>query len=150
MTPPCREVRDGKRNYLCKAVRRAKSPIDYASLPAVRGCTVKMILGKPCNDELELQANDTVTAIERLRRGFGFVGLVEEWDLSVCLFHRTFGMRPLPQEFTAVRVNRGAAILRQRKPALVAGIRDEFDEALYSAAAAIFRKRVRAALRMST
>ena len=34
---------------------------------------------------------------------FAFVGLTEEWDLSVCLFHRMFGGECHVREFLDVR-----------------------------------------------
>ena len=36
-------------------------------------------------------ARDLQVAVERLRKGFAFVGLTEHFDLSVCLFHAMFG-----------------------------------------------------------
>ena len=30
-------------------------------------------------------------AAKRVREGFAFVGITEEWDLSACLFHEMFG-----------------------------------------------------------
>jgi hypothetical protein len=143
--PRCVRVRDSRRLYKCKAVRRAKTPREYAALPEVRGCAAKMLLGRPCNDPLEPQANETQAAVERLR-GFAFVGLVEEWDLSVCLFHRLLGGTPLPQEFIAVRVNKGSAAFLSRRPQLLGGLRDEADEALYGAARASFRQSVQQVL----
>jgi hypothetical protein len=38
-------------------------------------------------------------AIERMREGFAFVGLLEEWELSVCLLHAKFGGRCVDVEF---------------------------------------------------
>lgn len=46
---------------------------------------------------------DIALALERLSRGFMFVGLTEEFDLSVCLFHAMFGGECLPVEFENMR-----------------------------------------------
>ncbi|CAJ1372714.1 unnamed protein product [Effrenium voratum] len=43
---------------------------------------------KECADVEEADAHE---AARRLREGFVFVGLVEEWDLSICLFHKLGG-----------------------------------------------------------
>ncbi len=42
-------------------------------------------------------------AISRLDDDFAFVGLVEEWGLSVCLFHAMFGGDCHPREFRNIR-----------------------------------------------
>lgn len=143
---PCRAVRDNRRFYKCKALRRAKSLREYAAEPAARGCTARMLIGHACNDPLGLLANETARAVERLASGgFAFVGLVEEWDLSVCLFHRLLGGTPRPQEFTAVRVNKASGAML-RRPSLLGGLADEWDEAVYVAGRARFRRQVRHAL----
>merc|ERR1719346_762493 len=45
---------------------------------------------------------DTRTALDRLD-GFKFVGLTEQWDLSICLFHAMFGGECLQNEFRNMR-----------------------------------------------
>lgn len=142
----CRTVRDNRRLYKCKALRRAKSLREYAAEPAARGCAARMLIGRACNDPLGLLSNETAKAVERLgSSGFAFVGLVEEWDLSVCLFHRLLGGTPRPQEFTAVRVNKASSALL-RRPRQVDGLRDEADEAVYAAGRARFWRQVRQVL----
>jgi hypothetical protein len=49
-----------------------------------------------------LEVPNVTLAIERLE-GFAFIGLTEEFDLSVCLFHRKFGGECLDVEFVNVR-----------------------------------------------
>lgn len=44
-----------------------------------------------------------ILALERLNK-FAFVGLTEEWDRSICLFHQKFGGTPFGAEFAADRV----------------------------------------------
>jgi len=63
------------------------------------------------------------TSLQRLR-SFGFVGLIEEWELSVCLFHRRFGGPILPLELHRVRVG----VKQDNSTVAVA---DEADDALY-------------------
>jgi hypothetical protein len=52
-----------------------------------------------CNN---LEVPNVTLAIERLE-GFAFVGLTEEFDLSICLFHRMFGGECLDVEFVNMR-----------------------------------------------
>jgi hypothetical protein len=79
---------------------------EYAT--CVHSCTVNMIIGHGCEYEKnkaievpskEQQALDVQTALERLRK-FGFVGLTDQWDLSICLWHAKFGGECLAAEFT--------------------------------------------------
>ncbi|CAE7388653.1 unnamed protein product, partial [Symbiodinium pilosum] len=51
---------------------------------------------KECRDLTEADAR---LAAVRLREGFAFVGISDEWDLSICLFHRIFGGECLASDF---------------------------------------------------
>ncbi|CAJ1360684.1 unnamed protein product [Effrenium voratum] len=46
---------------------------------------------------------DSHLAVSRLREGFAFIGITEEWDISVCLFHRMFGGQCMPSDFEDMR-----------------------------------------------
>jgi hypothetical protein len=99
---------------------------------------------------------DTAQAISRLREGFAYVGLTDEWALSICLFHARLGGRCLRSEFdnsrpTTPRLTRLPWI---RNTSLrdytawateqVAAVGDPYDEALYAAAEARVRAEVAA------
>ena len=93
-----------------------------------------MLLGRPCNDPADLAPSDISAAANRVRKGFAFIGIVEEWDLSVCLFHRLLGKMPLSVENTAVRVQTRA---HSRGTDAVSG-RDVADETIYHVGRAWF------------
>mmetsp|Transcript_18579 Transcript_18579/g.50396 ORF Transcript_18579/g.50396 Transcript_18579/m.50396 type:complete len:361 (-) Transcript_18579:39-1121(-) len=80
---------------------------------------------------------DVSLAMRRLREGFKFVGIMEEYDLSVCLFHAMFGGECLPVEFANMRPGQaeespGSATVHRR--AKVEAAEDDADTALYNAA----------------
>lgn len=142
--PACVAVRDPARRAACKPVRAAASAREYAELAAVRGCAVRMVAGRPCNDAAAPSAAELALALDRLREGFGFVGLVEEWRLSVCLFHRLYGGAPLPVESQAVRVQSAGATPLPTRPRFFRLMpTDPHDGELYAAAVDTFRRRVR-------
>jgi hypothetical protein len=80
---------------------RYTSAVEYAMANA--GCSVKLLNGKPCNDAHTATPAMVVHAKAVLDAGFAFVGLTEEWELSVCLFHRMFGGGCHAGEFQNVR-----------------------------------------------
>jgi hypothetical protein len=51
----------------------------------------KMLLGINCAHPVRLTEEDVAEAKRRVREDLAFVGIVEHWDLSICLFHRMFG-----------------------------------------------------------
>ena len=65
-----------------------------------------------------------------------FVGLTEEWDESVCLFHRMFGGRVNPAEFKDFHPHIGKS--EDYDEAELGGFVDEADELVYAAAARQF------------
>lgn len=73
-------------------------PGKYARWPGIAGCATKMLLGWQCASAHRLSAADTEHAIHVLSR-FAFVGLIEQWAASVCIFHAL--------------MSRGSAIVRE-------------------------------------
>lgn len=84
---------------------------DYAR--SIQGTTVRMMSGQrygldcnwpqyPCDAGPEQEPANLKVATDRLR-GFKFVGLTDEYPLSVCLFHARFGGECLPSEFENMR-----------------------------------------------
>jgi len=70
-------------------------------------------------------------ALERLK-GFAFVGLMEQYALSVCLFHKMFGGECLPVEFVNMRkgvVHQDPKVLLEK----LQGFEDSADRAVYDA-----------------
>ena len=138
-----------------------------------RGTAVRMLTGQAdgevCNsgyrwaercDALGATPPDVALALRRLHEGFAFVGLTDEWALSICLFHATHGGRCHAVEFansrpTTSRTTRmpwlrnastGYAATYARQVAEeTARVHDPWDSALFAAAQARFRAAVRAA-----
>eukprot|EP00971_Amphidinium_carterae_P256685 5096725-Amphidinium_carterae.1 len=99
----------------------AKNQTDYQI--CVSACHTQMILGTGCafrkrgakttadHDLLGLQEDDAVeVAVARLWR-FAFVGLTEQWDISMCLFHAIFA----GGECVSVEFKRGRVGYQRRK-----------------------------------
>ena len=87
-------------------------------------------------------------ARRRLWTGAAFVGLVENWDQSVCLFHKLMGGLPREQEMRNVHRGvgkRGEA--RLYDTSLAVGWHDEADEALYEEAKVVFEWQMKRAKR---
>lgn len=87
------------------AMKRAHpSPASWAHYPGIAGCMTKVLAGYNCGDpHAPPQRKLLPHALEVLRsRRVAFVGLVEHWTASVCLFHRMLSggdTRPWLAEF---------------------------------------------------
>mmetsp|Transcript_24808 Transcript_24808/g.50783 ORF Transcript_24808/g.50783 Transcript_24808/m.50783 type:complete len:310 (-) Transcript_24808:90-1019(-) len=80
---------------------------------------------------------ETQEAVRMLNEDFGFVGITEHWDLSVCLFHAMYGGECVSEEFEPLRANKnhtGDSIDDLN------GWRDVYDGALYEEGLTIFNK----------
>lgn len=84
---------------------------------------------------------DINLALSRLRDGFMFVGLSEEYDLSVCLFHAMFGGECLPVEFQNMRPGHKAGVADIDRQ--LEGYSDAVDGELYGAASQMFWESVK-------
>eukprot|EP00420_Gonyaulax_spinifera_P002104 CAMPEP_0197942184 /NCGR_PEP_ID=MMETSP1439-20131203/123953_1 /TAXON_ID=66791 /ORGANISM="Gonyaulax spinifera, Strain CCMP409" /LENGTH=305 /DNA_ID=CAMNT_0043565425 /DNA_START=8 /DNA_END=922 /DNA_ORIENTATION=- len=90
--------------------------------------------GKGAADTDEKPQPDVRLALQRLKR-FKFVGLAEEYDFSVCLFHATFGGDCRPTEFK--RMKPGGYGVKQNV-AQLKGYTDPYDAQVYEAVRARF------------
>lgn len=98
------------------------------------GCQTNMVLGRECLDGTpQNEKHDAQMAIKRMKK-FRFVGLVEEWKLSICLFNYKFtGKRFIaPIQLTDNRPTFGT-MQNKIDYNTVGQPRDIADEALYSA-----------------
>jgi hypothetical protein len=114
------------------------SPIDYGK--CVANCTANMLIGRPCGEPGPLDVGRAVRAINDL----GFVGLTDEWALSVCLWHKRFGGRMRPVEFQDTR--RGVVGKAEGRiydeHALLGHWRPEADDRVYEAASSRFWREI--------
>jgi hypothetical protein len=53
-----------------------------------------MLTGTFCSDNGPVNVSKAVSVVDKI----GFVGIAEEWSLSLCLWHRRFGGRMLSTE----------------------------------------------------
>lgn len=140
---------------------------DYEYAKRLRGTVVKMITGQAhgldCMNHGEpnsrsqkiggrtggatylncdLAEPNAAKAVERLD-GFAFVGIVEAWGLSVCLFHAMYAGECLPVEFENTRPARSMpdTFLNHTSNATeFGGYHDSYDWPLYVASVARFKK----------
>ncbi|CAE6948330.1 unnamed protein product [Symbiodinium sp. CCMP2592] len=84
---------------------------------------------------------DGLEAAQRVREGFAFVGITEEWDLSICLFHKMFGGACHAEEFEDTRPGfTGKSADKDYDISQFQGWHDDIDEVVYAAALDVFRR----------
>lgn len=116
----------------------------FARFPGVAGCATRMLTGKRCADDpakypegIPSHIERVPDAIEALKK-MTFVGITEEWDESVCLFHLMFGGVLYSDEFRDM--HKGPRDQSNSwDEADLDGFVDEADEAIYDAAMVRFR-----------
>mmetsp|Transcript_37218 Transcript_37218/g.118451 ORF Transcript_37218/g.118451 Transcript_37218/m.118451 type:complete len:503 (-) Transcript_37218:65-1573(-) len=125
--------------------RKNPSLREYAEV--VQGCFVKMIAGRPregsyCGEEGQPPQRLVREAKVRLR-GLAFVGLTEEWDLSICLFYAMYGGNCTDVAFLNTRPGRGRTAEGEYNASKYLGSwRDRFDGRVYKKAQEVFWQRV--------
>jgi len=109
---------------------------EYAT--ALAGCTTRMILGHACGNPFHIDEPKMDKALQVLEREFAFVGLTEEFDLSVCLFHKMFGGSCHRREFLNIRPGTYHDEQGYDAAGILNGFKDEIDGKLYANAKRIF------------
>mmetsp|Transcript_73460 Transcript_73460/g.162502 ORF Transcript_73460/g.162502 Transcript_73460/m.162502 type:complete len:185 (-) Transcript_73460:111-665(-) len=119
-----------------------------------KGCAVKLLTRQisnssdtthPCMSRVSPTVEDVTRAKQQLHVEMAFVGITEEYDLSVCLFHAMFGGKCHDEEFQNLRPGAfslthndfGASLYDTGE---LEGWHDEFDGPLYEEAKLIFQK----------
>ena len=72
---------------------------EFVAFPGIMGCQTKMVLGRRCSENVKLTKAKLENAKLRLRERFAFIGLTDDWNDSICLFHAMFGKEPMPVSF---------------------------------------------------
>lgn len=124
-----------------QAIKKLTIP-EYAE--AVKGCSVKMVIGKECGSSATATMDMAEEAVSRLDEGFAFVGISEEWELSVCLFHKMFGGRCHSREFQDVRQGTESTNSTDYSIDGLNNWTDNVDGALYAHASEIFWRNIEA------
>lgn len=110
----------------------------------VQGCTVKMLVrngeAETCGEKPDPTHQEVRKAIHLLS-GLAFIGLTEEWDLSICLFRKLFGGPCYGSDFYNTRpkiteeYNKTVSDLK--------GWQDVYDRRVYEAGKRLFHARLR-------
>uniref|UniRef100_A0A7S2JEE5 Sulfotransferase domain-containing protein n=1 Tax=Alexandrium andersonii TaxID=327968 RepID=A0A7S2JEE5_9DINO len=113
-------------------------------LPLRTGCYVRMLTGdlnwSTCDDsDVPLSRAEVDEAIRRLRTGFSFVGILEEWNLSICLFNKIFSQPCRNFQFRNTRPTFGHNAT-EYNVSVLNGYKDPIDNELYNAGLEIFRE----------
>lgn len=131
------------------------APADYAD--RIRGLVTKMLSGQKNGWACSFNVGNPVgfhaknneicdfwttpnldLALSRLP-GFKFIGLTDEWNLSICLFHAMFGGECLPDEFENGRPGNYTSSERYAHAEVAfKQYHDHFDEAIFAQASRIF------------
>eukprot|EP00045_Choanoeca_perplexa_P013816 m.158373 g.158373 ORF g.158373 m.158373 type:complete len:300 (-) comp16467_c0_seq13:115-1014(-) len=131
-----------------ESLRNVETIHEFVHFPGIAGCQVKMLTGSKCAEDSTVDEACINRAIANLKRA-AFVGITDEWDSSICLFHAMFGGKQLPIEFHNVRPTNsssGAEKFGAYSRDDISSIRPEDDPGdwrLYQAALALFRQRQR-------
>jgi hypothetical protein len=148
----------------CDRSLKLHRPSELWYAKAMRGCAVRLLTSKsvaPCETPTPRRPPSraaTMRAIETLRQ-FQFVGITEQWELTVCLWHRLYGGRKptlfragrpwwakcAASHFTNTRIGKGnkaGGASGYNASALLPDFVDERDGQLYHAGLRLFRSQL--------
>eukprot|EP00440_Ansanella_granifera_P075560 gb/GFBE01081995.1/.p1 GENE.gb/GFBE01081995.1/~~gb/GFBE01081995.1/.p1 ORF type:complete len:316 (+),score=59.53 gb/GFBE01081995.1/:1-948(+) len=125
----------------------SKFPTVRSFAEHVEGGVARMLtenFGSPCmgppgsGPAGKVPADQLALAKERLREGFVFVGITEQWDLSICLLHAMFGGECSAKEFDNSRPGMVSSGPSGYDTSELGGFVDEADREIYQLALDIF------------
>jgi hypothetical protein len=119
-------------------LQKCYQPLDpkcFVKYPGVKGCQARMLTGGTCADDGAAAGRPfpvNVPAAVALVQRLGFVGLTDEWNDSVCLFHKMYGGKVTQAEFKNFHPS------HREKPDVE--VQDEVDAPVYAAAKRRFQE----------
>ena len=134
---------DGMEWHVRRTLPKNISVADFARFEGIAGCATKLLTGSRCAASVSIDDARVDRAVATLRSGrFAFVGLVERWDESVCLFHATMGVGSYPIAGELQHFGHSRAALRRPggryDEGWLRGFVDTADERVYAEAVAVF------------
>lgn len=122
----------------------------FSHLFSSQGCMLRMLTAATCS--VPAKSPHTMSSAlqtspefqERLRMGkaaiqsMAFIGLTEEWNESLCRFHKQFGGRPRQAQFQNIRKGSKKSSVADLSPTY----KDPADEAIYQFAREEFDRRI--------
>jgi len=109
------------------------------------GCITKMLTRgakNNCEDFLPPTRAEVEEAKYRLRSGFSFVGMTEQWNLSICLFNVMFNQKCRSIQFQDSRPTNGTTQVTY-DTAILEGFRDPYDNEVFDVGMEIFQEHLR-------
>jgi len=133
---------DQNNTFTLESKNEKDNILDYAYL--MQGAVVKQLTFNTVDGMLLIPATerDAEKAVLRLKEGFVFVGITEEWNLSICLLHAMFGGQCQASEFENDRPGEGPSAERSLASQLN-GFSDKLDGQVYEAGLSIFHKNLK-------
>ena len=115
------------------------TPGCFARYDGIAGCYARMLTGGRCGEKLgfdggKSRLEDALRVVDMMP----FVGITEEWALSICLFHRMFGGKVTAAQLEDIHA--GPEHQQSYDESLLEGFVDEVDEAIYAAAKQKFQQ----------
>merc|ERR1719401_1302395 len=107
------------------------------------GCTARQLTVAeldPCYRMPLPTSEDVNLARRRLEQGFAFVGITEQWDLSVCLFRAMFGGECVSSDFSNTRQGNLSSSTSLYDTSELYGFVDVYDGPLYAKAQTMFEQ----------
>mmetsp|Transcript_23847 Transcript_23847/g.49398 ORF Transcript_23847/g.49398 Transcript_23847/m.49398 type:complete len:765 (-) Transcript_23847:1499-3793(-) len=123
----------------------------FARFPGIAGCMARMLTGEKCADGLFQESGfaNVAEAVDIIMNQLDFVGLTEEWNESICQFHRLYAGKldkvsgelnwipPQQGEFANVHASKNKKVFGLEH---LHGFKDVADAVVYEAAKLKFER----------
>lgn len=119
-----------------------KNALEYAKI--MQGCQTKMLAREsplsPCRSDAPEPptAAELALALDRLLKGFAWVGITDDWDMSICAFHAKFGGSCLASDFANVNPGQNTTVSLY-DTSVLEGWTDKSDNVVFAAAQGMLR-----------